>query len=550
MIKRTRTVAGASIVMLVCGTLWADGVPRPENAKARISYDLGVVAREAGDNATASREFRLVISTEPDFLTVQINYVDAVYAARPDTGKSRLRASGQLVRDYQEWSKQFPASWGVQFGWGYALDRIDKKLAKPHYEQALKLNSHIVEAYMELAMIAQVQGDFPGCREMYRRVLELQPTNGAAALDLSNCIQPMGTEDYHQYLLTLEKDFAGTDWALWALQVMSTGMSQTEGIGLLTRVRHQYRAYARAGSKAYDNMMMSLFHEYMQVDTQSALVLAADMSHLRPASSAWKNALAFCHIVTAVHRLLSEGRTAAAVAIAGAARPPSSQEMSPLLLLRSQAALVALGPTAAYEAMLPAVAWYPAATLRAQIAKLSTRLGKCPSAVDKDIYRALAKRAKPFAEFSLEGVESRSKSRLSFYRGKIVLVSFWAPSCGPCRAEFSRIEKILEAFPNDVVVVAVNTRPEQDSEVLPFLKRNSLRFTALRVPSGKWAHEKYGVSILPANILLDAEGREIARPFARNDQEQEMLEYQIRVLTNRGVRPTSYRVQQGEGDQK
>lgn len=71
-----------------------------------------------------------------------------------------------------------------------------------------------------------------------------------------------------------------------------------------------------------------------------------------------------------------------------------------------------------------------------------------PVAVDDTVYPA----APDFAFTTLDG-QSHS---LSEYRGKIVLLNFWASWCVPCVAEFPQFIKLANAFPEDVVVLALS----------------------------------------------------------------------------------------------
>lgn len=101
---------------------------------------------------------------------------------------------------------------------------------------------------------------------------------------------------------------------------------------------------------------------------------------------------------------------------------------------------------------------------------------------------------------------------LSGYRGKIVLVNFWATWCEPCKLEMPSLLRLQQKLGGkDFVVVAISGDQTGAKAVEPFLKENDL--TALNVlydlnltSAGIW-----GVKGLPTTILLDREGREIGR---------------------------------------
>jgi thiol-disulfide isomerase/thioredoxin len=109
---------------------------------------------------------------------------------------------------------------------------------------------------------------------------------------------------------------------------------------------------------------------------------------------------------------------------------------------------------------------------------------------------------KALALKSLDG----SVHDLAKYRGKVVLVNFWATWCEPCRDEMPSIERLKEKFagqPFDVLAVNVD-EPEQ--RVRNFLAKVPLQFTVVLDP-GKAVTKDWHVRILPASFLIGRDGR-------------------------------------------
>ena len=95
---------------------------------------------------------------------------------------------------------------------------------------------------------------------------------------------------------------------------------------------------------------------------------------------------------------------------------------------------------------------------------------------------------------------------LTPYRGKVVVVDFWASWCGPCAESFPWMESmVMQHGSEGLVVVAVNL--DQDPEAARrFLGGKYADFKHVDDPQGAIA-EAHGVAVMPTSILYDREGR-------------------------------------------
>ncbi|MES1040970.1 MULTISPECIES: TlpA disulfide reductase family protein [Peribacillus] len=107
--------------------------------------------------------------------------------------------------------------------------------------------------------------------------------------------------------------------------------------------------------------------------------------------------------------------------------------------------------------------------------------------------------------FSLKTLDGK-QVELSDYKGKKVMLNFWATWCPPCKKEMPDMEKYTQQAGDDVVVLAVNIDPEND--VQAFVEDNGITFTIpLDSQSAKNpVNERYKILSIPTTYFIDKEG--------------------------------------------
>jgi thiol-disulfide isomerase/thioredoxin len=95
---------------------------------------------------------------------------------------------------------------------------------------------------------------------------------------------------------------------------------------------------------------------------------------------------------------------------------------------------------------------------------------------------------------------------LADYRGKVVLVNFWATWCEPCRDEMPSLQRLKERLAGRPFAVLAVNFGESEARVSEFVKRAAVDFTVLLDPSQE-APRPWRVRVLPASFLVGGDGR-------------------------------------------
>jgi len=105
-------------------------------------------------------------------------------------------------------------------------------------------------------------------------------------------------------------------------------------------------------------------------------------------------------------------------------------------------------------------------------------------------------------DFSLRNLQGKTV-KLSDYRGKKVMLNFWATWCPPCKQEMPAIQQFFEEKKGDVAILAVNIDGAED--VIEFVQTRKLTFPILLDENNR-VNEQYKIVTIPTTFFIDEKG--------------------------------------------
>jgi len=119
------------------------------------------------------------------------------------------------------------------------------------------------------------------------------------------------------------------------------------------------------------------------------------------------------------------------------------------------------------------------------------------------------KDAAPTPEFSLNTPDGK-KISLRDFRGKVVLLNFWASWCEPCREEMPAMEKLYKEYKEKNFVVLAVAVKDRKQDTIDFVKDLKITYPIALDPEAQ-VGSLYGAWGLPATYLIGPKGEGLAR---------------------------------------
>lgn len=142
----------------------------------------------------------------------------------------------------------------------------------------------------------------------------------------------------------------------------------------------------------------------------------------------------------------------------------------------------------------------------------------------------------PAPEFQIPDINGQSIS-LKDFRGKAVLLNFWATWCGPCREEIPSLNALYQRYRDQGFVVLGVSVDEEDQDVIEeFLKVIPVDFPILLDPEQTLA-TTYETFRIPESFFIDPEGKIVGKVSGPQDYEAPVFAKKVeRILPDKDTK--------------
>lgn len=112
---------------------------------------------------------------------------------------------------------------------------------------------------------------------------------------------------------------------------------------------------------------------------------------------------------------------------------------------------------------------------------------------------------KKAADFKLKTLDGK-EVKLSDYRGKIVIIDFWATWCPPCRKGIPDLISLQEEFKKDLVVIGISLDQQNTiKDLKPFIENYKINYPVV-LGDEKVVKDYGGISAIPTSFIIDQKG--------------------------------------------
>ena len=517
-------------------------------AASKASYDEGERAFRDRDLADAVTHFRTAIEHDPNNTQAHQRFIFAFQ----DLGRSEISAElDEAARDaamkaaadqsfesllalYQEWSRESSDVAGYKWAIGQLYMYRDYDKVRQYTNEAIAMDPGLADGYSTLALMADVSGDNDLELQLLKKAVETAPDSPDKAFYYAMRLNQADPVLGRTKSLEVAERFPASERGAQSLYWLAYRTEEREEkISLFERLRATYPPEEFSWSSSGMSLLADL---YSETQPAKALALAEQMVASTAEepdgwdATTWNARLTFQQNVIKGDQLIAEGEFQQAVELLQDTTIPRYTNANVFHETRARALDGAGQTVEAYEYLLRLAATEPTDRVWTATGSYAEKLGKDDKTMRAEIRDVLAADAEEIEDYTFERYDNGERVSLSDFKGKVVLLNFWYPFCGPCRGENPELQEVLEKYgPEGFEILALNVHPEEDQFVLPYATGNGFDFVQLR-SNMDFAQAEFQARGMPTNFLLDIERRKVLKLPPISGTKVRTLELQIESL--------------------
>ncbi|MFL5772617.1 MAG: redoxin domain-containing protein [Flavisolibacter sp.] len=463
------------------------------------------------------------VLANPDSLSYHEQYIKSVGLETP-----------RVEKQYDAWMKQFPNNANVAYAIGHAYASKESPKAKPFLLKAVAIDPKYDKAWFDLWIDGERWGDFKTSASYLLKAKEAAPDNADYAFYYANTYSKTDLKKYTDLSLDVAKKFPNTERGAQALYWLANRSDDQKA--KVEYYEQQKRDFPPDKFSWTSSGMSEYFSMLLMTDQSKAVALAESMAALNGRDvKSWQANIELAKNIAKANEALNKGKADEAVAVLDKVTVPRySSAKEDIALLKANAMSAAGKTDQAYRDLVYYYAKEPSKKIETALSTYGSKLNKNKSKVDEDVWYIRDTSSKDAPNFTLDQYFKKGTSSLSDYKGKVVLLTYWFPGCGPCRGEFPHFENVVRKFKGkDLVYLGINIVPDQDDYVVPFMKSSGYSFIPLRDNTSWEKGPLNNRNAAPVNFLIDQNGKIIFFNFRTDGHSEETLEMMIASMLER-----------------
>jgi thiol-disulfide isomerase/thioredoxin len=514
---------------------------------ARAAYDKAKKESSDGDYAAAVADYKKAIDLDSNYaeaheyyifergLAAEKWYIDLETGSKKPTPEDTKKLKAQqaevkksLLQEYTSLAKNHPDKPIYLWALGQLYNEDNPTKQEEYCRQSIQVDAKFTPGYECLSQIAHLRGDVQSSIEFQQKVVELEPDSPEAAF---NYVMKFRDDPaaYQKATMEFVAKFPNAKESSQALLYYGERLDDDAAkVQVMEQVCSQFPIAKFDETKSATEQLIGV---YDRADPAKARALAHHMADLDPKDKQWGKYAEYEDSMAKAEQDIDAKDAAAASAILNAMKAPSWPLDGKRKDLLAARALDVQGKTSdAYANLLAGYVKHPSDEIHAAVVEYGAKIGKSAKDVETQIWSDTQKNSTPAIPFALPNFTDGQKVSLESYKGHVVIVDFWFPNCGPCRASFPYLQQLAAKYKDKgVVVLAINGLEGQEDFVVPIMKNMKYDFLPLR-GTEDWASSVYSVRGYPTTFLIGADGRQYYKPHVYDAAEERSAEIEIDTL--------------------